>query len=46
MQRGEKLAKPKTINWEAVSAWATAEIVTTLRESPEFASLEKLRDQC
>jgi hypothetical protein len=30
MQCVEKLAKPKIINWEAISAGATAEIVTTL----------------
>jgi hypothetical protein len=46
MRLGEKLAKPKTINWEAVSAWATAEIVTTFYESPEFMSAEMVCDQC
>jgi hypothetical protein len=40
----EKLAKPKTINWEAISVWATDEIVTTLQENPEFARAETLCD--
>jgi hypothetical protein len=45
MRPGEKLAKPKTNNWETVSAWATAEIVTTLQENPEFTSTETLRNE-
>jgi hypothetical protein len=44
MRRREKPAKPKTIDWEAVSTWATVEIVTTLQESPEFTSAETLRN--
>jgi hypothetical protein len=46
MPRGEKLAEPKVINWPAISAWATAGIVASLQESPEFIEAWTLCDQC